>query len=131
MAKYKNNYFSHIVTTWWQELLFIILLLFFVIVMHLYLESWLFVPFVALLFFIFMGKLILRFTILSKTISFIGGYSASIFVCHPLIKSVVSKMGFRYTDNMLILVLSYVILTLVLSILYSRLYNYLRTKFVS
>ena len=130
MAKYKNNRFSHIVTVWWQELLLIILLLALVIVMHLNLESWLFVPFVALLFFIFMGRLILRFEILSKTISFIGRYSACIFVCHPLIKSVVSKIGFRYTDNMLLLVLSYVILTIALSILYARLYNYLRTKFV-
>ena len=130
LAKYKNNRFSHIVTVWWQELLLIILLLALVIVMHLNLESWLFVPFVALFFFIFMGRLILRFEILSKTISFIGRYSACIFVCHPLIKSVVSKIGFRYTDNMLLLVLSYVILTLALSIIYERLYNYLRTKFV-
>ena len=130
MAKYKNNWFSRIVTTWWQEILLMISLLALVIAMNLYLESWLFVPFFALFLIIFMGRLVLRFKYISKAISFIGRYSACIFVCHPLMKSVVSKIGFRYTDNMLLLVLSYVILTIALSILYARLYNYLRTKFV-
>lgn len=130
MAKYKNNWFSRIVTTWWQEILLMISLLALVIAMNLYLESWLFVPFVALFLIIFMGRLVLRFKYISKAISFIGRYSACIFVCHPLIKSVVSKIGFRYTDNMLLLVLIYVILSLTMSILYARLYNYLRTKFV-
>jgi hypothetical protein len=130
LAKYEDNWLNTVSTVWWVEVLLAFLLLFIIVILHLSLESWLFVPLVALGFLFVVARLVIRVGFLANIFRWIGSLSACIFVCHPLIKSVVSKFGYRYTDNMLLFVLSYVILTLLLSILYSQLYSYLRTKFV-
>lgn len=130
MAKQKEKWNNHVSTVWWIEVILAFVLLCLIVLMNFSLLSWLFVPLVALGFLFVVAKLVIRVGFLADIFRWIGLCSASIFVCHPLMKSVVSKIGFRYTDNMLLLVLSYVILTIALSILYARLYNYLRTKFV-
>lgn len=128
-AEYEIRWLVNTSTSWWQEVLITIFLLFLIVVAHFHLGSWLFVPLIALFFFFVASCLVLRLGILTRAFRWIGSLSACIFVCHPLIKSIVWKIGFRYTDNMFLLVVVYVVLTLLLSIIYQCLYSHLIVKY--
>ncbi len=128
-AEHPIKWLENTSISWWQEVFIAIVLLIMIVVAHLHLGSWLFVPLIALLFFFVVSCLVLRLGILTMAFRWVGSLSACIFVCHPLIKSIVCKIGFRYTDNMFLLVVVYVILTLQLSIIYQRLYSHLIVKY--
>lgn len=129
MAKYHSSLFETVNTYWWQELIIIIIFSVFSVLMNMTIESWLFVPLVALVLFFALGLLVMRIKPLAMAFRWIGGLSASIFVCHAFIKGVIKDIGFRYTDNMWVLVVVYVLLTMFLAIAYEKLYRYLLAYF--
>lgn len=130
MAQQKNNVFYKIKTSWLLELLLAVAFLVLMLVMNLTLESWVFVPFVALAFFFSLGRLFMRIKPLSMVFHWIGNFSASIFVCHGLVKYGVMEEIFPFTSNVLLLVVIYISLTIVFSLIYEKVYRWLLFRFV-
>ena len=98
-----------------------------IFVMNLNMISWIVVPIVALMFFITLSRLVLKIDWLRKTFAWIGVYSAFIFVCHPLARTVVNRLnGFV---PLLGIVIIYFLITMLLAFFYATLYKKLLKLF--
>lgn len=100
-----------------------------VILMNKWMLTWLFVPIFALVMYLSAGLLVMRIPLLFNFFKWIGRLSACIFVCHPIIRFLVNKFMLQKEDNLLVILLLYIIGTLCFSIVYNLLYsNLLVTK---
>lgn len=98
-----------------------------VVIMNRWMVTWLFVPIVALVFFIAGGLLILRTPVMKSFFIWTGKLSACIFVCHPVVRFAINKFMMHRLDNLTVIVLVYVIVTILVSMLYNQLYKRLLT----
>ena len=114
------------------EIFLFIVLLGLVLLMGKWLISWLFVPIVALLWFIVIGIMLMRTHYLSSVFRWLGSISACIFVCHPIARFVINHfVYYRFSINNIIICVSlYCALTLVLALPYSVLYKWLLSRFL-
>lgn len=107
---------------WSGEIVFFLLLSGMVILLNSRMETWLFVPFFSLLAYISLGSLCLRVDYLASVLKWFGNISAYIFVCHPIAR----PLAIRFTPaegGLALIVTIYVILTIILSIAYRRVYE--------
>lgn len=92
-----------------------------VFLMNLNLIAWSVVPIVALMFFISLSRLLLMFNRLRLIIAWIGRYSAFVFVCHPIARAIVYRINNSIPLYGVIVI--YFFLTMLLAVLYCRLYK--------
>ena len=114
----------------WAELLLLVVLLGLVLLMSRWLATWIFVPIIALGWFIVIGLLLMRTRYLSEAFRWIGKYSACIFVCHPIARSLELNF-FAPTISILMINLGiYVVLTIIIVWLYNKYYQWFLEKLI-
>lgn len=94
-----------------------------VIIMNRWLFTWLFVPVVALVMFVSCGMIIMRIRIFASFFKWLGSLSACIFVCHPIVRFVINRLLLDKVSNLLLIVLIYISVTILVSMVYDRLFN--------
>jgi peptidoglycan/LPS O-acetylase OafA/YrhL len=112
----------------WMELSLFVLLLGLILLMSKWLVSWLFIPLVALVWFIVIGLLLLRTRYISTAFRWIGKYAACLFVCHPIARSVVLALVYPRIPNLAANVVIYIFLSIVIAVVYSSIYRWLLSK---
>lgn len=111
------------------EFLLTILLLVLIVLMNISYASWIFVPFMALVMFFIMTKLILRSDSLTKLFRWIGIYSACIFVCHPIARMLIFTFNL-HRFGLLHSLIIYISMSMILAFYYQKLYISLKTKYI-
>ena len=115
----------------WETIVLLIALSFLVVIMNINIISWLFVPIISLFLFFLLSKIIINIKYVNELFKYIGGLSAFIFVCHPIIRSIILYDKFHINNHGIWLsLIVYTILTLVLSHFYKKLYNTLSKRFI-
>lgn len=112
----------------WVELLLMVALLGLILLMSRWLVTWIFVPIVALGWFIVIGLLLMRTRYLSEVFRYIGNYSACIFVCHPIARTIVLKAVNPRFPNLIANVIIYITLTVIIALLYDKVYHWILKK---
>ncbi|MCR4966169.1 MAG: acyltransferase [Bacteroidales bacterium] len=112
----------------WIELVLLVVLLGLILLMSRWMITWIFVPIIALAWFIIIGLLLMRTCYLSKAFRWVGKYSACIFVCHPIARLIVLKTLYHHYSNNVVNVLVYVALSVMMAILYDKIYHWLLSK---
>ena len=112
----------------WCELLLLVILLGLILLMGRWMETWIFIPIIALVWFCVMGLLLMRTQYLSKAFRWIGKYSACIFVSHPIARYLEIKFLLPHFSNLIINIGIYVALTVVIALLYDVVYQWLIKK---
>lgn len=115
----------------WNELLICVILLCLILFMGRWMITWLFVPIIALAWFLVVGLLLMRTRYLSELFRWFGRYSACIFVCHPIARLIVNKVVNPVFFNLAVIVLLYLVATVVIVYFYDKLYKWLLSKLVS
>lgn len=113
----------------WMELLLFIVFIALIILFSKWMLSWVFIPIIALGWFIVIGLMLMRTRYLSGIFRWIGKYSACIFVCHPIARLIVNNGVYPRLHNVLAVVVIYVVLTMGLAFLYDKLYKWILNKF--
>ena len=119
----QSNMIQRIKTSWWMELIIVVASAFLMIQMNRWLLAWIFIPVVALLFFLMLGLLLQRVKPLFNIFLWIGGLSAFIFVCHPIARTFVNKILAPHVGILLINVFIYLLFTILFAVLYRWLYQ--------
>jgi len=112
----------------WVELLLLVALLGLILLMSRWLVTWIFVPILALAWFVVIGLLLMRTRYLSEVFRWIGKYSACIFVCHPIARTIVLNAVNPRFPNLIANVIIYIVLTIIIALLYDKLYQWLLKK---
>ena len=116
-------------TTIMLEISLVTILSLLMIVLNYSVELWLFLPIVAFLFFLFLGKLFLRTNFLSKCLIWIGELSACLFVCYPLSRFAVKSFVVPHVNSLILATIVYVVLDFFLAYFYNLLYKRLLYTF--
>lgn len=109
--------------SWLVDLLVFLCSALAVLWMNKWMLTWLFVPLVALVMWISCGLLVMRSGVLTRIFKWIGNLSACIFVCHPIVRAVICRVMLNHVDNMLIIIICYVCVTILVSLLYDKYYK--------
>ena len=112
----------------WTELLLLAGLLGLVVLMGRWQATWIFVPVVALSWFVVVGLLLMRTRYLSEVFRWIGRLSACIFVCHPIARTLVLNTLYHHYTNIAVNVLVYVALSVLIALLYDKIYHWLLAR---
>lgn len=112
----------------WVELLLLFVLLGLVLLMSKWMLTWIFVPIVALAWFVVIGLLLMRTRYLSDAFRWVGKYSACIFVCHPIARLILLNTLYHHYSNVTVNVLAYVALSILIALVYNKLYQWLLVK---
>lgn len=112
----------------WVELLLFVVLFGLVLLMGKWLISWMFIPIVSLTWFIVIGLLLMHTRYLSGVFRWIGRYSACIFVCHPIARLIILSTIHRHYSVIAVNVMAYTFLTVVIALLYNKIYQWLLSK---
>lgn len=88
-----------------------------------YLETWLFLPILALFWFMILGNLILKTKILANMMIWIGKLSACLFVCYPLSRWVVKSSCVPFIHSVELTAFIYLCLNIVMAYCYNLLYQ--------
>lgn len=126
----QTNMIQRIKTKWWIELIVVVVSAFLMVQLNRWLLAWIFIPFVALLFFLMLGMLVQRVKPLYNVFLWIGGLSAFIFVCHPIARTFVNKIFAPHVGILLINVVIYFLFTILFAILYRWLYQHIFPKMI-
>lgn len=98
-------------------------------VLQLNVWTWLlFVPFVALLFFVFLSSAINNNIILKKLGVWLGDYSSFIFVAHPVARSIVLLLYESFYMPLWLMTIFYTILFVLGAIIYKPIYQWLMSS---
>ena len=98
-------------------------------VLQLNVWTWLLiVPFVALLFFVFLSGAINNVVVLKKLGVWLGNYSSFIFVAHPVARSIVLSIYERFYMPLWLMTLFYAVLFVLGAIIYKPLYQWLTSS---
>lgn len=89
------------------------------------------VPFVALLFFVFMAGAISKTKVLKAVGVWLGTYSSFIFVVHPIVRELVIILNYHIGLSLWLLTFAYVALFIIGAIIYRPIYNMLMNLRVS
>lgn len=114
--------------TTWIALLSSILCIPLIILMSKWFITWLFIPVLALIWFLSMEAIFIRTRILACILRWIGKLSACIFVCHPIARSITLGVSSWFHNQLSFILLFYFSLTLFLSILYYIYYKWILSK---
>ena len=114
----------------WLELLLLVGLLGCIVIISKWVVTWLFLPIVALAWFLIVGMLLMRSYYLSSLFTWIGKLSACIFVCHPIARTIVLNVLHPVCPDLLVNVFAYLMLTMVITLFYDQLYNWFLIKFL-
>lgn len=115
----------------WLEILMFIVLLVLVLLMDKWLITWLFMPIVALFWFVVIGSMLIRTGYLSSLFRWFGNISACIFVCHPIARYIINYFYCHFSNvSLLCMCVIYCVLTIVIALLYSILYKWLLSRFL-
>ena len=114
----------------WMELLLFVALFALIILFGKWMFSWLFIPIIALGWFIVLGLMLLRTCYISVIFRWVGKYSACIFVSHPIARLIINNALQPRLSNLLALVLMYIALTIGIALLYDKLYKWLLGVFM-
>ena len=101
----------------------------FVVLMNMNVELWIFVPIVSLFFFMTLGRLVYRTRYMGGLFKWLGGYSAFIFVCHPIAREIMFSLNIP-AYGLCISLLVYLLLTFVIACVYEKLYKKLSAKYI-
>lgn len=112
----------------WCELLLLVILLGLILLMSRWMETWIFIPIIALAWFMVIGLLLIRTHYLSNAFRWIGKYSACIFVCHPIARYLELKFLEPHISYLIINIVIYVALTVIVALLYNFIYQWLLKK---
>lgn len=113
----------------WAELCSFIVLSALLLIANARYESWLFVPFIALLWFMAAAMLSARSEVLGKSIGWIGTISAFIFVFHPVAREFFFKLNL-VSLNLFVSVLLYILMTFAMAFGFKFVYQRLLRRFV-
>lgn len=111
-------------------LLLTLVLLAFVVLMNKWLVTWLFIPLVALACFYAAGKVVICISPVAKVFRWVGKLSACVFVCHPIARLIVLNGIYPRVGNLLLITLIYIVVTIVLTLGYDRLYKWLLGRLI-
>lgn len=112
----------------WIEIVLFFVLLSLILIMSKWMLTWLFIPIVALVWFLIVGLLLIRTRYLSMVFRWLGRLSACIFVCHPIARLVVRNVLYPRFSNLIVNVLAYTFLTIIISLFYGKIYQWLLAK---
>ena len=90
--------------------------------------SWLFVPIISLLMFVYLSRIIARFTYTARIFKYLGYYSAVIFVTHPIARAtyyILLNLNIIKVHHILYALTYYIIMTLALSYFYKKYYTFI------
>ena len=125
LQAHRNDVYADI---WWgKSCAIVICTAILVFVMNLNLISWVMVPIVALMFFITLSRLVISVKWLRLPIIWVGRYSAFVFVCHPIARVVANRL--HGSVPLIGIIILYFMMTMLLAVLYCRLYTKLLTIF--
>lgn len=122
MAKYRSYFEKNSLNIWILTVVMIFSLFLSCVLQYSKILWILFVPFLGVVFFISLSKLIGCVRFISKPVSWLGKYSASIFVTHPVIRSLFYMFLLGRSNDFLLTVL-YIICCLLIAYIYSFVYN--------
>lgn len=114
----------------WLELLLFVVFFALIVLFSKRMISWVFIPIIALGWFIVIGLMLMRTRYLSEIFRWVGKYSACIFVCHPIARLIVNNAVLPRLPNLLVVVLIYVVLTIGIALLYDKLYKWILDIFI-
>lgn len=90
---------------------------------------WLFLPIVSLFWFFIIAIIIFCMgRKVSQPFEWIGKYSASIFVCHPIVRSILLRLH-SHIGHMGIIIIAFFVLTLIVAFYYDKLYRFMIKRF--
>ena len=90
---------------------------------------WLFLPIVSIFWFFIIAIIIFRMgRKVSQPFEWIGKYSASIFVCHPIVRSILLRLH-SHIGHMGIIIIAFFVLTLIVAFYYDKLYRFMIKRF--
>jgi hypothetical protein len=114
----------------WLEIVLAFILLGIMVLMNNNFHVWIFLPIVGLYWFFALAKIVLcSGPYVSKVFAWIGKYSAAIFVCHPIARTVVNRLYVRF-DHLEVIISLFFVLTLIIAFYYDKLYKLLLKRFV-
>ena len=124
----KDNEYSIPQKSVWSEVYLFVLFLAMILLGSRWMLLWTLLPVVALAWFLCIGSLLLRTRYLSNVFRWLGRLSACIFVCHPIARSIVLYMLHPRTNNLMVNVFAYLVLTIIIALLYDRYYKWFTAK---
>lgn len=124
-----NSQIFHTLRNAWVDLLLLAATFVLILIMDRELITWLFIPIISIVLFLIAGQLMLRSHFLSEVFRWLGKYSACIFVCHPIARTIILNF-FPQQQNLMVTVVLYIITTLAIALYYNKLYKYLLTRIV-
>lgn len=115
----------------WPSIVVLILsflLIFICLLMNLNFFIWLFLPFMAILFFYIFGIIIQKNKYSNSIFLWIGKYSSCIFLIHPIARTLISKQPIAF--SLPVQIILYVAITFILARAYMLLYDFLKRKLI-
>lgn len=110
---------------YWKNLVVFILGVVLLILSNANSYVWVFSPIIAIVVAIYLNELIKRFKYTNKVFIYLGGISASIFVIHPVVRHLYWHFANAHEVTQISI---YLIVSIVLSVVYSWMHNYLFNK---
>ena len=126
----QTNIMQNIKTNLWLELIVLVVTGLLVAQMNRLLIAWMFLPFVALIFFIVLGMLVQRIKPICSVFHWIGGISAFIFVCHPIARTIVNSFVLPYIRILFVNVVLYLLVTILIALCYRWLCQRIISKII-
>lgn len=123
----ESEVLRHVKTNVTKEIVLFFILLILLVAMNMNYVAWLFVPIVALMWFLVAGKFVLRLNWLSDLFKWIGRFSAIAFVCHPIARTFFLRFHMENL-NILIAIVAYFLLILGIGYFYQIVYAFLLKK---
>ncbi len=124
MGKRKYNWFYSNYISIWKELLLFMALFGLILLMSRWMVTWVFIPIIALAWFIVMEMLLMRTRYLSDVFRWIGEFSACVFVCHPIARYLELKFFAPHFSMLIVNVGIYAALTVVIVLMYNMYYQW-------
>lgn len=114
----------------WLEFFILLILTCFVLIMNMCYESWLFLPIIAVFWFMTLSKIVIQVKCLAKIFMWVGAYSAIIFAVHPIARQICLSAHLD-SMNLWISVMIYVLMTISIAYFYRLLYISLLNKYMN
>ena len=114
----------------WLEFFILLILACFVLIMNICYESWLFLPIIAVFWFMTLSKIVIQVKCLAKIFMWVGAYSAIIFAVHLIARQICLSAPLD-SMNLWISVMIYVLMTISIAYFYRLLYISLLNKHIN
>ena len=111
----------------WVNVILLLILSAVVVLLNLYYVLWIFLPLVALLWFITLSVIIIQTKRLALCFRWIGMYSAFVFVCHPIARQICFTLNLT-SLSIWYQIIIYIIMTVSLAYLYRKVFWEMQSK---